>query len=105
MTSFWVISIIILMFPLILFLVGYLNRTLKFNLPHIVAMTFFSLAWLFFQYRELTCVTKECIEWKVSANGGVLVIHEIFPLIFLIILIPWFFVILKHIRNKVACNH
>ena len=99
MTIFWTTSFIIFLFPLYLIIAGLYQKTLKFNSPHIFILALVSFIWLFFNHRELTCRTKNCIETLVNANGGSLALDEIFPATILFIIIPWFFIILRNIKN------
>jgi len=100
MTIFWITSFIILLFTLYLIVAGLYQNTLKFNSPHILTLALVSFTWLFFNYRELSCKTKECVETMISANGGSLVLDEIFPATILFIVMPWFFIISRNIKLK-----
>ena len=99
MTIFWFLSSIVAFFTIILVFLSYKRKTLKYNLPHIFMMLVISSLWLFYNYREITCVTKECIEWQVGANGGVLIVQQFFPTLILFLVIPWFFIILKNTKK------
>ena len=102
MTAFWVISLIVLLFPTVLVILAYKKQTIRYNIPHILLMFVISTLWFLYNYRELTCVTKECIEWQVGANGGVLVVQQYFSIVILFLVIPWFVVILKNTNKKHA---
>lgn len=100
MTEFWIICVLVIALPVGLFVMDSIFNSIRYNRPHITAILLVSIAWLVFNYRELTCFTRECIEWKVSANGGALVIQELFPATVLILTIPWSLVVFKNIRNQ-----